>query len=564
MNSRYLILNRFFILTLFSLAAGSVMAQNKKDDKKQQQQPADAEKGAVTEEIEVVRPYKPVLADAAKIRRSPDLNVKDKFKPKVSYMVLDKRLEQNRDIRQLQAQSLAEQPELVLKNNYVKVGAGNFNGSLAEVYLNTGKDEALQAGAYIKHLNQKGNLDAQAYSHQQAGIFGRSIQDKITLDGEITYDRLGTGFYGYDPANPAANPDPEKQRFSTFGFKGELLKRYQQNDDALNYAVKADGYILNNKTAQKENSFALLGMVNKAWHQFNIGVNGSVDFTGVKDSISSITNNIARINPYIKFQGDNYKLNIGLNFVSEFGTNSRTNLLPAVSAEFALAPEYAILFGGYSGDVMKTSLKDLADQNPYFYSTILVKNAVEKANIYGGIKGNAGSGFGYRASIAYKTIKDMPLFVNNKQYPQKFDVIYDGGDSHVLSFEGEISLQATETITWTGKLLINNYKMATEEAAWFKPDMQLSSNVKAFIGKKLTVDGEVLLNGGTSALLRVPDRHTVSIDSYVDLSGGAEYRIKDNLGVYLRVNNIFGNNYQQYLYYPKLGINFMGGFNYSF
>ena len=563
MNSRYLILNRFFILTLFSLAAGSVMAQNKKDDKKQQQ-PADAEKGAVTEEIEVVRPYKPVLADAAKIRRSPDLNVKDKFKPKVSYMVLDKRLEQNRDIRQLQAQNLAEQPELVLKNNYVKVGAGNFNGSLAEVYLNTGKDEALQAGAYIKHLNQKGSLDAQAYSRQQLGVFGRSIQDKITLDGEITYDRLGTGFYGYDPVNPAANTDPEKQRFNTFGFKGELLKRYQQNDDALNYAVKADGYILNNKTAQKENSFALLGMVNKAWHQFNIGVNGSVDFTGVKDSISSITNNIARINPYIKFQGDNYKLNIGLNFVSEFGTYSRTNLLPAVSAEFALAPEYAILFGGYSGDVMKTSLKDLAEQNPYFYDSISVRNAVEKANIYGGIKGNAGSGFGYRASIAYKTIKDMPLFVNNKQYPQKFDVIYDGGDSHVLSFEGEISLQATETITWTGKLLINNYKMATEEAAWFKPDMQLSSNVKAFIGKKFTVDGEVLLNGGTEALLRVPDRHTVSIDSYVDLSGGAEYRITDNLGVYLRVNNIFGNDYQQYLYYPKLGINFMGGFNYSF
>ena len=140
------------------------------------------QKDTITEEIEVVRPYKPVLADASKIRRSPNLNNNKPFRPNLSYNITDKRLELNSDLRQLQAEELIQPPAPLLENNYAKLGAGNLGTVLGEVYINTGTDPALQAGGYLKHINQSGDFNKQQYSRQELGIFGKSIRDRITLN----------------------------------------------------------------------------------------------------------------------------------------------------------------------------------------------------------------------------------------------------------------------------------------------------------------------------------------------------------------------------------------------
>ncbi len=534
-----------------------------KTDTKKQENPT----GTITEEIEVVRPYKPVLADAVKIRRSPDLDNSKPFKPELNYNVFDNKFELNTEIGRLQAQRLAEEQQVVLKNNLVKIGAGNYRTGLGEIYLNTGKDKALQAGMFFKHLNQQGSMDRQKFSHQQAAIFGRSIMNAITVNGEVGFDRYATYFYGSNP-DPLANTALAKQRYSTISLKGELLKNYVEDDAGFTYAAKADAYFLKNYYQGKETSVAVSGFLNKTWNQFNFGANTSVDLTTTKDASYNLGNNIFRANPYVKFQGENYKLIIGLNFVQEFGDNSRTNLFPAVSGEFPVISGFATIFGGYSGDILKTSLRNLANENPFIGSNIPIVNAVEKMNLYGGIKGNAGSGFGFKAAVFYKRIQDMPLFVNNVAGLNKFDVVYDDGNSKILGFEGEISVNASETFTWTGKVNMNNYSLATEKEAWYKPNFRLVSNARLSINKKFSVDGEVLFNGATKAktytFTPALQEQIVRIKSFIDFSAGGEYRFKEKIGVYLRVNNIFGTKYQQYLYYPKLGITVLGGLNYSF
>ena len=553
-------------LSLVALT-GSIFAQTKPQEKK----PTATKDTVVTEEIEVVRAYKPVLADAAKIRRSPDLNSRKPFKPVLTYNVFDEKFELNRDIKQLQAQELVSVAPSILKNNYVKVGAGNFGTGLGELYLNNGRDEALQAGLYLKHLNQSGDIEKQKFSNQQAGVFGRSILDKISLNGELSYNRLGTYFYGVPDTSFG---DPAKQRLSTISLKGELLKNYSQNEeDDFDYAAKLNADFFGNYYEGRENSVAVSGFVNKAWNKFNFGLNTSLDITSVKDFALNTKNNIFRLNPYAKLQGENYQLTIGLNVVSEFGTNGRTNVLPAVTAEFPIMPGYATIFAGFTGDVQKTSLRDFSYSNPYLKDNITIKNAVEKTNIYGGIKGNAGSGFGFKAAVSYRTITDMPFYVHSPLDVRKFDIVYDDGNTKIIGLEGEISVNASEIFMWTGKLNINNYEPAKEKDAWYRPDFRLQSNARLFVNKKFTLDGEVLINGKTNArtysLLSpisgaIPQEQIVPVKSFVDMNAGAEYRWKEKLGVYLRINNLFGNAYQQFLYYPKLGLNVAGGLNYSF
>lgn len=546
------------IVSLFCLSL-TAAAQDKKNET-----PPNPQTGTLIDEIEVVRPYKPVLADAVKIRRNPDLNSTKPFKPVLSYIIIDKKLDLNSNIKELQAQKMSDEREAVLSNNYVKIGAGNFNTALGEVYVNTGRDEALQAGGYFKHLSQQGNLEKQQFSNQEAGVFGRSVAEDYSLSGKLTYDRRATFFYGFDPVS-SIPADRNRQRFSTIAAEGEVMNNYSEAS-GFNYAASIKAYQFSNIDDARESSFLISGSVNKEIKLLNFGLNASADLTSTKDLAYKIGNNLLRANPYVRFQSSGFELNLGVNIVQEFGTKGRLNIFPAVSAEFPVVTGYAILFGGVNGDVLKTSLKDLASENPFMSKNIAIQNTVEKMNVFAGVKGNAGAAFGYKIMAYYKTIDNLQLFVNNPSLINRFDAIYDNGNSKIFGLEGEMNVKASDVLNISGKAQIFNYDLATEKEAWFKPTLRLISNARAQINQKLFLDAELLFQGESFARLNGTAGSYTSrtLKGFLDLSAGAEYKINNKTGVYLRANNLTGQSYQKYLFYPKMGLTVLGGINYSF
>lgn len=548
-------------LSLFSLSV-LTNAQVKNDQNPPAKQPAAA--GTLLEEIEVVRPYKPVLADAVKIRRNPDMSTVAAFKPVLTYIIIDKKLDLNTNIKELQAQKMADELPALLSNNYIKAGAGNLNTALGEIYISTGKDEALQAGAFIKHLSQKGSMELQQFSKQEFGLFGRSITDDYALSGKLIYDRNTSNFYGFDPLSAVA-ADMSKLRFSTIGGEAELVSKYSKNS-SYNYFANINAYQFSNIEDARESSLLLRGSLNKEVKQTNFGVNTSIDLTSTKDQSYQFSNNILRANPYIKLKAKGFNLDLGANIVQEFGTQSRLNIFPAVFAELPIILGYATIFAGVNGDVLKTNLRDLAFENPYLNKNIAIKNSLEKMNIYGGVKGNASAEFGYKIMAWYKTIDDLQLFVNSPTLTNRFETVYDNGESNILGLEGEINVKASEFLNLNGKAQLLNYTLASEKEAWFKPSLRLMSNAKFQINRKVIVDAEVLFQDNVYARVNgTPGTFaSKSIDGFIDLSAGAEYKVTSKIGVYIRANNLLGQQYQRFLYYPRLGMNVLGGVNYAF
>lgn len=522
--------------------------------------------GTLTEEIEVVRPYKPVLADAVKIRRNPNLNNEPPFIPVLTYTIIDKKLELNSNIKELQAQKMADEQAAILSNNYAKGAAGNFGTALGEVYVNTGLDQALQAGAFFKHLSQQGNLEKQQFSTQEIGIFGRSIADSYSLSGKLAYDRRSTFFYGLNPAS-SVPVSMDKQRFSTISGQVEFMNNYSETS-SLDYALNLNAYKFNNIEDASESTAIFSGSVNKSMNLFIAGLNASADLTAVKDADYNMGNSILRANPYVKLQVKDFLVNIGVHIVQEFGERSRTNIFPAISAEIPIVTNYVVLFGGVSGDVLKTSLRDLAMENPYLSKNIKVQNSREKMNVYAGLKGNAGAELGYKVMAFYKTVDDLLLFANDPSKVNRFDVIYDNGNSKIFGFEGQASVKASNILNLTGKAQIYNYELTNEKEAWFKPSLRVTSNARAQINQKLSIDGELFFQGETFARTMSTSlpamEQAVKIKSFMDISAGGGYQVNKKIGVFLRVNNLLGNSYQKYLYYTRLGLNIFGGLNYSF
>jgi hypothetical protein len=577
-------LSKLIYISIFFLTAGTltVKAQDKKTtdkktEKKTEQKPEEKKDDkAVTEEIEVVRPYKPILAEAVKLRRSPDLNDVKTYKARFGYALTDRKLQLNSDIDKLYAQDVAAEKQADLINNYVKGGLGSANTIFGEAYINTGLDEALQAGGYFRHFSQDGKLEGQKFNQQQVSVFGRSISDKVTLSGRVNYERKGFYFYGFDENNPLRNLNPGKQAFNFIEAEAEVVNKYTEDPDAFSYAAKVNGYVWGDQLSAKENSVVLNGYLNKRISNFNLGLAASTEFGNTKDELTNVSNNLLRLNPYIRLEANGIKINAGINYVQEFGTVSAGHLFPAVTADFTLIPDYLQIFGELKGDVNRNSMKDLTDDNPFLNSNIAIKNSIEKLSFSAGIKGTGGPGFGYKVRVYRKEITDMPLFVNNFNDPTKFDVIYDFGDTKVLGLEGELSVQVSDQLRWTGKLNLEDYKPASESYSWFKPQLRISSNLDYKVTDKIGFNAAVVIQDATNAkiytaapaspyLIPDPAIETVAnVKGFVDLGIGATYKINNRFSAFIKANNLLNTKYSRYLYYQVIGVNVFGGISYSF
>ena len=524
--------------------------------------------GSLSEEIVVTTAYKPVLADAVKIRRNPELEDKVPFKAPLTYTSLDKKLTRDEEIKELDAMKMPAEKDSILKPNYIKLGLGNLKTTYGEAYITNGRDEALQAGIYLKHFAQEGGLAKQSSSKNEIGIFGKSIGATNSLSGRIDYNRNSNYFYGYDVNDPPTMLNTDKQVFNVISAEGELAKNYKDVENDFTYAIKLKGYLFSNAFSARENNLVLSGFVNQTVKQFYAGLSASIDVSTQKDVAYSLSNNLVRANPYIKFQGTNYKIDAGINLVSEFGFSTRVFAFPAAKAELQVIPKYVRLFVEAKGDVNRSSLRDLAMINPFIGQNIAIKNSVDQLDLSAGLKGTLAPGLSFKGTIFRNSIKDMPLFVSNFNFAtgdNRFAVIYDNGRAQVTGLNGELDYRPDDNFNLFGRIEIKDYKMASEAKPWNLPKFKLTAGTNIHINDKVNISGSVLFRGDAND----PRINTVSgtyssVASFLDLSGGVEYKVNGKISIFGRVNNILNSTNQSWLYYPDYGFNIFGGASFSF
>jgi hypothetical protein len=527
---------------------------------------------SLSEEIVVTTAYKPVLADAVKIRRNPDLEDKTPFKAPLSYNTIDQRLEKDNEIRPLVAMKKPAERDSILLNNYLKVGLGNLKTTFGEAYFGNGKDQALQIGGYLKHLAQQGSaLYKQNSAKEEVGVFGKSIGADNTISGRADYSYRSNYFYGYNPSVIPLVNNPAKQHFSTLGGEVELAKNFKDVENDFTYALKLKGYTFSNAYQAKENNVVLSGFLNQTIKQFYAGVSTSLDFTTQQDSLYDHNNSLIRVNPYIKFQGENYKVDAGVNIVDEFGFSSRFFIFPAAKAELQVIPKYVRLFVEAKGDVNRSSIRDFSEINPFIGQNIAIKNSVDQLDISAGLKGTLAPGLGFKAAIYRNSIKNLPLLVSDPDnQPRKFEVIYDNGKAQVSGFTGELDYKASEDFNLFGRVEFKDYKLASEAQAWNLPKFLLTAGTRIHINDKVTINGSLIYRGTAYDRSTAPVPANVlfpakiTINAFADVSGGVEYKVNHKISIFVQANNLLNTSNQTWLYYPNYGFNIFGGVGFGF
>ncbi|GAB3989125.1 TonB-dependent receptor [Spirosoma daeguense] len=455
-------------------------------------------------------------------------------------------------------------------NNYVRLGAGNYSSFLGEgfVGLNASSNVSLEASA--RHLSSGiGPVDGKnsAQSDSRFRVTGKYLADAFKLQADVGYDRNAYNFYGYShefAASSAFNPDALKQHLSTFNFKVGIENTNSEN--AVDYSLRTGITSLSDRFNASEFDWGT--NLNAS-----IGISGSVFALLTADAYvtqrtdgSLIDNrNLFRVKPTFKYTSSIFTLTAGINAVNQ--TDQRQNIndtraFPVIDIDLVPVGNVHI-FAGVDGDINRNTLRSLLSENKWLGPQVMLANTVKSLDIYGGSKGALGGGFSYEAKASYARYRNFSTFNNSLPDTSKFAVLYDGGLANVLTISGQLAYAQKDKFRSTLKADFFNYSFERLDNAWGRPRIAATWTNSYILDKKLFITADLYFYEG------ITNKNFVSGITYTlkpiyDANVKIDYFLGKQLSAFVSLNNIFGQNYQRYLYYQNQGLNFLGGISYSF
>lgn len=517
----------------------------------------------LSEDIDVIRPYKAILAEGIRLRTNPEVFEIKNAEPQASYKFSDKKLDQTISIIGLPPEKMKSESITKLYKGYLKGGFGNITTALGELYVANTRDTKNQYGVSLKHLSSNGK-NARDFSTDKFSVFGKTLLGKQQISGNVFYDRNASKFYGFDEKkfNSDNFKNNLKQRYQTIGGEAEIYNT-ETNEYTLGYAAKISGYSFSDLYKAKENN-VLAGLhLKKNIDEFKAEIDISLDATNSKD-VRTIKNTIFKIAPSFHFTQDVFSIKAGFVLASESGFIKKTHFFPSAYASVNIVEEKVVAFTGITGDVAKNSLRNFSNENQFLAPNLNLRNTIENLHFYGGLKGSLGSNFSFKAWAGVKSVKNLAFFVNDSTDERKFKVIYDDGNIGITSLTTELNYQQSEKLRLYGSIRLDAYSLKKVARAWHKPGSRAEISASYNFVDKFIIRTSLFYVGQRNALVNFNTNSFIQLKGYADLNLGIEYRYSKTLSAFVNLNNLTSTKYQLWRNYESYGFNALGGVTFSF
>lgn len=510
----------------------------------------------LSEEVNVVRQYKPILAEAIKINANPEIKIEETGKENPTYSFLSHRIDSSLKINAIQVEKMKNESIAKLYKTYIRVGGGNYRTSYAEAWVNNLRSKEWIVGAHYRHHAQVGSVENMAYSDNTIDAYAKRIYAKQSLGISMLYDRDVNHFYGYDHSLFTYKAKDVRQQYNLFGIQTEL-KSNNTSFNNLSYIGNFDFYTLKDRFDATENRFGLNTALKYKEYQTKLGI----DIATFEDSLSS-KNNLFYIEPSIHLKESDINFELGFAAYQEFGDNKLFHIYPKINANYRLVDLDALVYIGLNGKMRKNSLKDFYTTNPFIGQQLQVLNTNEKINLYGGIRGKIDLKNTYQVNLSYKSISREVYFVANNDKYRSYKVIYDGPKASETNINLNYSHQSSEKFRIYSSFDYTIYKTDTIKEAWNKPStiFRLGSNYN--ISNKFLIDMQ--LYSYSKMKTQSVTGAIENIKGGVDLNLGIDYRYSRIISVYLNLNNMLSYKREQFNYYSGLGFQALLGASFRF
>ena len=457
-----------------------------------------------------------------------------------------------------------------LFHTYAKVGFGNYQSPLAELYINSIESDFLNYGFFLKHQGfYEGPVDGKnsAEDHTKVRFDAGFFQEDIEFFGKLGYDRDKYHFYGYT-ALPGIEivPDDISQIFHT--IYGNVGFRRIDRQEIFNYEASLSLRLFNDNYLAREHELGIrtfLGIRSDA-DRIRGGIQSDAYISSPSDATySDINRNYVKINPYVEYAQEQFKVRAGANIVLENDVvpnkTSNFHIFPSLLASYFLSESFGI-YAGYEGDVIRKTYYDFVMENPYLGPSEELRNTIRNFQIDAGVQGAVNDEVSYKAGVKFGNYTNMHFYGNNAEDSTKFQLVYDDGTQllnyHVSlgwKYENWYKLQATANYF--------HYQLSDVESPWHKPEWEIGLDNSFMPGEKWLITANANLLGGIQAI-NFQSGQMATLKPIIDLSARADYSFTPRFSVFVEGNNLLNQNYERYWNYRVRGIQGIAGLSFKF
>jgi len=449
-----------------------------------------------------------------------------------------------------------------LKSNYVKLGYGNYITPYLEAYLGSKRANNFLYNVYVRHMSSErgpvaGENSANGQTEAVAG--GKFFDGTNAIAGSLIYNRFNTHYYGYNPVLDLPSDDIE-QVFNKFSAKFSVNRT--RKDVPYDYHFTTIWGFFKDVNDARENKFYFdLGAdleINTNW---KAEMNLLATFSNRNDLIEE-TRNYLNLMPRVMYQKDAWDVKAGFNLAGDSDSGRGVKIYPAVEGGYLINSGLR-LYAGLEGDLEMNTFESMARENPWLTRGFDLRNTEKTIDFYGGASMQLFDGLNLNLKASYAKLNDLTFITNDISDSTRFNVLYDDEAVDRLTVSSSLNFEKKDLLRSALTFDYYNYSLGTLAEAWHRPEFKLDFNNTFYPMDNLvfTLDlyymaGLIGLNGETG--------QSEALDDILDLNLGGRYSINDRIGVFLKLNNLLGNEYQRYLNYPTRGIQVLGGVSFTF
>ena len=456
--------------------------------------------------------------------------------------------------------------------NYVKAGVGNYGRLFAETYINSDQDEDLVYSIYGLHNGtSRGPIEGQnsAINIDNIVLSGKYHASNFELKSDVGFESRNYRFFGYDTLNYELTKTDLKQRLNMFNF-GVGFENTNPKP-IVDFGVNTRLRTLNDFYDAEEIDWA------SAAHAYFPIIEKHV--TAMVNAESYITQrsdnyfdnpvrkrNLFRVEPSFNIDYSQFNVKVGFKAVNEYDQIKGINLtkgFPTATVTYKTR-DLLYFFAGYDGDIIRNTLRSMLDENPWLMPQVDLENTTKNQEIYIGSRAELFKGFGYNFKASYGKFSNLYFFNTFEGDPKTrmFKIEYDPNLTDFVNIATELKYEPIEI--WRTNLKFNYwyYETINFEHPYHRPSFEGRLGNTFVVSDKIVSNIDFYYIGSRYARdpFIVED---IKLKGIADLNAEFTYLFSNQFSAFVKLNNILGQNYQRYLNYPQMGLNFLVGLNVS-
>lgn len=573
-------INKIGLFVFSSLISFGLMAQNNTTDTIKKNT-----KNNLNESVIITTQFDPVVNEAIKLTENPNIFDTTFSAPSFEYDIMNKVFPTKLEIQEIKPAKVKGEPISMLYNGNIKAGIGNYLTPYFEGFYSETRNRTFIYSAHVRHYSSHWSIKDYAKSHfanNDINIYAKNIWDNFFVDAKAYYNNSINYYYGFN--NDSLNLDNSSYRtiWHNVGFKANYESLYR-NDNALHNKASISVEDIFGSWSSNEMTINFYAEAYKRFELFNndkqtlgltFNYKHSFDkfdtsifikapyFSNFSDSTAKTSYNtgIISIKPYFDFKINKFELHTALDFSPEFGKESKFHIFPTAIIYFPIIPKKLYFDGGITGNIERISFNSLRIENPYISPYLEIKST-SNLKLYAGLNSTLIENLEINIEGGLQNFTNHHFYTFDPlaYYNNMFNIVYD--DVVRFYFKAHLEYNIVKILALSFNAELQSFKTDKLEFAYYQPSFKSSVSLQYIAADKLIFELIPTFKVGMKAMYKGEEK---TLDPIIDVNLNAEYRYNDQVSVFLKLNNIAFQRYENYYNYPSQRFMGMIGASISF